>query len=202
MKSKLTLVFWLLAVCLLSGCTVNPGFNQLDWARRAVNFGARAQLESQLWMLRIGDYEQEAIPIVHEEHLTFYLKDGTEIDFSGWNVTALRNWHAYGSEVTIAPSESGLSHRLVDSSTLSLTCSAYQRDQDVTLAEFDVRSASCRDNQNSFWSYTNATVLDDQGNAIWMLHHISPEMPPLEMRLNGADELSQQAVLELRAALN
>ena len=202
MKLRLKFVVCsLVALMALAGCSVNPGFNQLDWVRRSMNFGAKAQLESQLWMLKIGDYQQEAIPIVHDELLTFYLKDGTEIDFKGWNVIALRNWNAYGSSITIEHQESGLVHQLLDGVNLDLACTGYQRNSDITIAEFDVRSASCGDDQNSLWSYTNITIMNDQGDAIWMLHHISPEMPPLEMRLNGASELSEELLSEVRAAI-
>jgi len=189
-----------LVITILSGCSVNPGFNQLDWLRRAANFGAKAQLEAQLWTLRIGNYEQEAIPVVHDDHLTFYLKDGTEVDFKGWNVTDLRNWNAYGSSVVITPSESGLVHQLVDDSIWNLSCTTYQSNPSITVSDFDVQSAQCQDDQRSFWSYTNLTLIDEQGNAIWMSHHISPEMPPIEMRLNGAEGLSEDLISQLRSS--
>ncbi len=202
MKPILTIaVALILVMTVLSGCTVNPGFNQLEWLRRTASFGAKAELESQLWMLRIGDYQQEAIPVVHDEHLTFYLKDGTEIDFKGWNVIALRNWSVYGSSVTVTPWEFGLTHELIDDSMLRLRCTAYQPSPDIEAGEFVVQSAECSDDQRSFWSYTNLTVSNAKGDAVWMSHHISPEMPPIEMRLNSADGVSEELITQLRSGL-
>lgn len=172
----------------ITACTVNPGFNQLDLLKRWSKYKTKAELEAQLWTAKIGDYEQLAIPVQHDGIMTFYMKDGTEIDFLGWDVTALRNWNYYGKEVEISRTESRLSHYLLNESVVELECTAYKEVSEGFLKEGTVRSAYCEEQGGFRWNYTNGVVLDDQGAAIWMLHHVSPNMPPLELRLNRSPD--------------
>lgn len=180
------------AIVSLSSCSLNPGFNQLDLLKRWASYETKAEIEAQLWTLKIGDYEQVVIPVVHESSMTFYSKDGTEVDFSGWDVTALRNWNQYGKGILVNRIGDSLNHRFLDGSELALTCTEYEQISDEYLQEGSIRSASCIESAGGRWSYKNAVVMDDQGRAIWMLHYISPDMPPIELRLNGSDEAKSE----------
>lgn len=169
---------------ILSGCTVKPGFNQLEFLKRVSMFQTKAELESQLWTAKIGNFEQLAIPVAHENQLTFYLKDGTEIDFVGWDVTSLRNWNRYGQSVSLRRIDNVLQHTMIDKTTLEVECTEYREISEGFLREGTVRSAECQQSGGLMWAYKNVVVMNDSGEAIWMLHHLAPDMPPLEMRLN------------------
>lgn len=179
----------------ISGCAINPGFNQFDLIKRWSRFQEKAEIERQLWTATIGDYQQAAIPVQHDGFMTFYIEDGTEIDFSGWHVLALRNWNYYGKSVDIRPTDSGLTHTLLDDARVSLECSKYLPYSEGFLVEGSIRSATCRSVDSTIWEYRNVVALDSDGAAIWMLHHVSPDMPPLELKLNEYEdsELSENS---------
>ena len=90
-----------------------------------------------------------------------------------------------------------MNHRLLDGSAIQLECSEFQEISKGYLNEGTIRSARCESAEN-VWSYTNAVVMNDEGGAIWMLHHLSPDMPPVELRLNGADESNGFAEFNLQ----
>lgn len=185
-------------VVAISSCTVNPGFNQFDLVKRWARFQEKAEIERQLWTATIGDYQQTAIPVQHDDVMTFYIEDGTEIDFSGWNVTALRNWNYYGKSIHIQPTSTGVTHTLLDRTKVSLECSKYVPYSDGFLVEGSIRSATCRSTDTTIWEYRNVVALDADGAAIWMLHHISPDMPPLELRLNSENDVDERGETNAR----
>lgn len=165
-----------------AGCTITAKFEQLEWLRRLTQLQTVAELRGQLWTAQIGDYRKAAFPIEHADRMTFYIEDGTEIDFIGWDITALRNWNYYGQSQEIGRTDSGLTHRLINGTQIELTCTPYSKDQ----SDLSVYRASCESTgEIAKWRYTNQVALNPQGGAVRMLHHIAPDMAPLEMTLNS-----------------
>ena len=184
-----------LIVATLTGCAVDLGFNQLDTLKRLSQFRTKTQLSAQLWEVRIGEnYQHTAIPVQHEEGMTFYIQDGTEIDFVGWDVTALRNWNYYGKAIEVERSGRGLEHHFIDGLVRELSCTEYDVVSDFSLddkALLDgkiLRVASCKGFGLESWQYNNAVVLNEKGVALWMYHHVAPNMPPIELWLRGKNK--------------
>ena len=192
-------VLLFLFVVAITGCAVDLGFNQLDTLKRLSQYRTKAQLNAQLWEVRIGEnYQHTAVPVQHEEYMTFYIQDGTEIDFVGWDVTALRNWNYYGKAVRVQRSGAVLDHHFLDESVKQLTCSEYESISDLELENKTLRVANCRGSGAESWQYSNAVVLNDEGIALWMYHHVSPNMPPIELRLRGKNRNASLQEIDYR----
>lgn len=166
-----------------AGCTITAKFEPFEWLQRLTQLQTAAELRGQLWTAKIGDYRKSAFPIEHTDRMTFYIEDGTEIDLIGWDITALRNWKYYGQSQEIGRTDSGLIHRLINGTKIELTCTPYSKDQ----SDPSVYRASCESmSEIAKWRYTNQVVINTEGGAVRMLHHIAPDMAPLEMTLDGA----------------
>ena len=195
-------VLLFLFVVAITGCAVDLGFNQLDTLKRLSQYRTRAQLDAQLWEVRIGDaYQHVAVPVQHEEHMTFYIQDGTEIDFVGWDITTLRNWNYYGKAIEIERSDRTLEHRLLDGSVKQLSCTPYELFSDHVLDDKTLRMASCRGAGLESWQYKNAVVLNSEGVALWMYHHVAPNMPPIELWLRGRNRPGSSPEIDYKLLL-
>ena len=183
----------------LAGCAVDLGFKQLDTLKRLSDYRTKSQLDAQLWEVRIGnDYEHIAIPVQHEKHMTFYVQDGTEIDFVGWDVTALRNWNYYGKAIEVERSDVVLEHYLLDGRVTELSCTSYESTPLLELRNETLRVANCKGLGADSWQYRNAVVLNDQGVALWMYHHVAPKMPPIELRLRRSNKPGSSEEIDYR----
>ena len=176
----------LAVVSAMTGCTIKAKFEQLEWIRQLTQLKTGAEIREQLWTARIGDYRRTAFPIQHTDRMTFYIEDATEIDFVGWDITALRNWNHYGKSQDIRRTESGLTHHFIDGTQIELTCTPYSKDTSTSRSDLTVYRATCESTgETADWRYTNHVVMNTQGGAVRMLHHIAPDMAPLEMTLDG-----------------
>lgn len=195
-------VLLFLFVVAITGCAVDLGFNQLDTLKRLSQYRTKAQLNAQLWEVRIGEnYQHTAVPVQHKEYMTFYIQDGTEIDFVGWDVTALRNWNYYGKAVRVQRSGTVLDHYLLDESVRQLSCTQYEPRSKHVLGDKILRVATCKGFGTEFWQYKNAVVLNGEGEALWMYHHVAPNIPPIELWLRGQNKPGSSSEIDYRLLL-